>query len=312
MISKKRIFLIYFAICLCAVFGVSRLYFYLTDDFRLSNISNATPFQEAWEVPPLKNEQRQQLDQILSHPFTYAGKGSQSYVFKSQDGKYILKFFKFKHLRPSWLIHFLPTISPLNEWKENEIKRKELLLNRIFDGYHLAYTEHQKQSALIYLHLNVDTSSNLPPVQVWDKLGVKQSIDLNTVPFILQKYVRTTREVLKEAIEKGNLPLAKIYIRKIIDLYTDEYSKGMYDADHGLKTNTGFVQNEPVRLDVGKLTKDERMKLSNVHDQDLKQVLQKFTGWLQRTYPPQIYEELTADIQLKINECCEHPFQLKK
>jgi hypothetical protein len=306
--KKNRFILVLFLIA--TIVGSSRLYFYLTDDFRLSNISYSHTFQEAWEPPPLSPEEKHNLIHILSQPFSYLRKGSQSYVFESADGKYVLKFFKFKHLRPTWLMELLPAIPPFRQWKEAEAKRKEELLNRIFEGYRLAFTSNRDLTGLYYIHLNTNTNSELShALEITDKLGMTRKIDLDTVPFILQQHVKTTREVIQEAIKSKDLAFAKQTVRKIIDLYIEEYQKGMYDTDLGLKTNTGFAGEKAIRLDAGKLTFDENMKISSISNQNLKAVLLKFLGWVHRSYPLE-YREIASDMQNKINESCKEPFQL--
>lgn len=297
MIFKKKSIWIANLLTLLILYGFSRLYFQFTDDFRLSNISHTLPFTKKWEIPILVPDEHKTLERLLSQTYTYAGKGSQSYVFMSDDHSTVLKFFKFKHLRPSALVTFIPSLPYLKQWKAKEIQRKNVLLNRLFNGYHLAFTEHREQSALIFLHLNIG-DSQLPHVQIIDKIGIRHAIDLNTVPFIVQKVVRTTRDLLSELLAEGNLSEAKIRIRQIIDLYREEYQQGMYDADPGLKTNTGFVGQKAVRIDLGKLTKNEKMRDPKVYRQDLKKVLSKFMGWIQRIFSPEVYQELNEDIHL--------------
>ena len=103
-------FLRFFLVVLL-VFGAVRAYYRLTDDFRLSNISYPLPFQENLQIPPLAELERAQIINILSQNYSYLGKGAQSYAFRSQDGQYVLKFFKFKHLKPNVLEQYLPNIS---------------------------------------------------------------------------------------------------------------------------------------------------------------------------------------------------------
>src|SRR4029079_17540498 len=63
--------------------------------FTVEKISSKLSFNEAWEIHPLSLEARDHLlHTVLSQTFYYLGSGSQSYAFASQDGKYVLKFFK--------------------------------------------------------------------------------------------------------------------------------------------------------------------------------------------------------------------------
>src|ERR1700722_581245 len=82
------------------IFFPIRAYYRWTDDFRIANITHDIPYHPEWDTS-LSHEELAQLKSILDQPFTYIGKGAQAYAFASEDGKYVLKFFKFKHLRPN-------------------------------------------------------------------------------------------------------------------------------------------------------------------------------------------------------------------
>src|ERR1700722_4859365 len=128
---------------------LTRLYFSLTDDIRIGNMVYDLPHHNEWDIPELSFEEKIHLASILSQKFHYLGKGAQSYVFSSADHQYVLKFFKFKHLKPNWLTDILPAIFPFVHYRDHEISRKQKKLHAVFAGYHLAYEIHKTQSALI-------------------------------------------------------------------------------------------------------------------------------------------------------------------
>ena len=283
-----------------SLFGLARVYYRMTDDFRLSNISYEMPFQENWEVAPMTAQEQQRFDEILKQKFYYIGKGAQSYAFRSGDDQYVLKFFKFKHLKPSVFVNILPEIGPLKEYKQNQIERKNRLLNSVFDGYRLAYAVHADETGLIYIHLN-KTQSMHKNVIVQDKIGLEKTISLDDVPFILQVKVKTTRAVMTELMKTRDIPKVKERIAQIFNLYLSEYSKGIYDRDHGVMHNTGFAGDKPVHLDVGKLTKDERMKDKEYYKPDLLRIVAKFNVWFKANYPKD-YPQLSAFMDEQMNQ----------
>lgn len=303
---KRSLFLklLVIAVIGLGLFGLTRFYFRLTDDFRLANITYEMPYRQAWEVPPMTVEEHQQFDQILKQKFYYVGKGAQSYAFKSADDKYILKFFKFKHLKPSIFVDLLPSIGFLKAYKEKQIERKNRLLNSVFDGYRLAYDVHAIETGLIYIHLNKSNNLN-KTVILKDKIGLESSIDLDKVPFILQEKVKTTRTVMTELMNDNNIPIVEQRIKQIFDLYLLEYSKGIYDRDHGVMHNTGFVGDKPVHLDVGKLTKDDRMKEKEYYKPDLLLIVNKFNVWFKANYP-QHYPTLKAYMDSQMQAIFSH------
>lgn len=285
--------------------GIIRLYFFLTDDFRLANITYDIPFHAEWEIPQISPEDEQQLDTILNQKFYYIGKGAQSYAFGSADQKYVLKFFKFKHLKPSLFLQILPAFPPFNHYSSKQIKRKEKKLAAVFNGYRLAYGKDKEESGLIYIHLNPSTTLHKKAVVV-DKIGIERTIDLDPIVFIIQRKGVTTRAVLTEALNKGDLALAQKRIRQIFDLYLSEYQKGLYDHDHGVTHNTGFIGDKPIHLDVGKLNYDERIKQLEYYKEDLLLVTERLKHWLKSNYPKE-YPSLAQNIEEKLSEIFQPP-----
>jgi hypothetical protein len=291
-----------------ALFGIARLYYTLTDDFRLANISSPLPYRPDWEIEPLNGLEKIELDAILNQPFYYIGKGVQSYAFSSADGLYVLKFFKFKHLTPSPLLDWLPDWGPFKEYRQEKISRKENKFDGVFGGYHLAYTEHKKGSGLIFIHLNL-TEGLYPTITLVDKLGFKHQIDLDQVPFLVQVKAETMRVVLHNLLAKGDIELAKTRISEIFDLYFSEYQKGLYDHDHGIMHNAGFAQGQPIHLDVGKLRKDNNMREQKYYSEDIGLVARRMAKWL-KAKEPKDYPELAKHIEAKVSSITQKPFHL--
>lgn len=288
------------------VFGCVRVYYRMTDDIRLSNMQYEVPFHKEWEIPPLSPLEQTRLNAILDQPFHYIGKGAQSYAFASQDNRYVLKFFKFKHLKPSWFVDLLPNVYPFKNYKETQSARKQKKLEGVFEGYRLAYQVHKEDSGIIYIHLN--PSDNLhKTVVIKDKLGFTRHVDLDKFVFILQEKARTTRNVMKDLLNAGDTETAKVRIRQIFDLYVSEYQKGIYDRDHGVMHNTGFVNTKPIHLDVGKLTDAPMMKDPKIAEEDLEKIAYKFHTWLHSNYP-KYAAEMDKDMEMKLSEIFGHPW----
>lgn len=284
MNTKFSLKWIFFLIGALLVFGAARLYYRLTDDFRLSNITYDLPHETRWEVPALSEEENHRIAAILNQKFYYLGKGAQSYAFVSEDQLYVLKFFKFKHLKPSLFVDLLPPISPFRTYKQNSKERKERKLIGVFDGYALAYREHRQPSALLYLHL-LPTSTLKQKVTLVDKIGIERQIHLDEMVFLIQKKGETLRNRLRHLLNENNLDEAKVTIGRVLEMYLSEYNKGLYDRDHGVMQNTGFVGDQPFHLDVGKFSKDDRMQNLAFYKKDLLHVAWKIDHWIKESYP---------------------------
>jgi hypothetical protein len=260
------------------------LYYRLTDDFRLSNITYDLPHESRWETPPLTTEEKQHLATLLNQKFYYLGKGAQSYAFVSEDQLYVIKFFKFKHLKPNVFVDLLPPIPPFKKYKHQSIERKERKLIGVFDGYALAYREHREDSALLFLHL-LPTDTLRQTVTLVDKIGIERQVNLDEMVFLVQKKGETLRNRLRHLLNENRLEEAKQTLAGVLQMYLSEYKKGLYDRDHGVMQNTGFVGDQPFHLDVGKFSHDDRMQNMAFYKKDFEHVIWKMDHWIKESYP---------------------------
>lgn len=292
------------------LFGLVRLYYTLTDDFRLANISYEIPNRTEWEIAAPSPNEKARLNAILNQQFFYIGKGAQSYAFGSEDGLYVLKFFKFKHLRPSFWLDILPSLSFFQDYRTKQMQRKERKLEGVFAGYHLAYEVHRNESGLLFLHLN-KSKDLYPQVLVFDKMGLQHTIPLDDVVFLVQERAEPVRSVIHNLLQQRDIEGAKRKIDAILTLYLSEYAKGIYDNDHGVMRNVGFVGDRPLHLDVGKLKKNASIKEQVNYSRDLALVANRMGSWLSR-YEPHDYPELKAYIEAKISAMSGAPFTLQQ
>lgn len=277
------------------IFGSAKIYYNLTDDFRISNMTYELPHNKDWDIPGISSYENELLNEVLNQKFYYLGKGAQSYVFTSEDGLTVIKFFKFKHLKPSIFLNSLSHIPLFSKYAKKEIARKNKKLNSAFNGYRLAYEIHKQESGLIYLHLN-KTSDIQKTLTIIDKIGLSHEIDLDQNVFLVQRKGETLETVLRELLNQNNLSLAKSRLRQILDLYLSEYQKGAYDHDHRVMNNTGFVDQEPIHLDVGHFSLEESMKDKAVFQKDFAIIIGKIDLWLKKNFPKH-QEEIVKDLE---------------
>lgn len=289
------------------MFVGARIYYRATDDFRISNISYSMTPRPEWNIAPLTQNEQETLNQIFSQEFTYIGKGAQSYAFVSNDDQYVIKFFKFKHLKPSWFINSLPAVWPLKQFKETQQYKKNRKLLSVFNGYRLSYELHRPETGLLYIHLNNSDDLN-KTVVVKDKIGMKRTIHLDEVNFVVQRKVETSRKVIFGDLARNDLNKAKAHIRSLLDLYRSEYAKGIYDHDHGVMHNTGFAGDQPIHLDVGKMYRDENIHKKEYALQDLTIVAKKIAARIQEEFP-KFYEDILSDINSYFIHAYGDPFQ---
>lgn len=240
------------------------------------------------EAPALESHQKLLLAEIFAQPFKYLGSGNQTFAFESADGRYVLKFFKFQHLRE-------------NAFSLKSAESKARRLQQVFSGHSIAYTLDRGACQIVYAHLSPEPLHLSATVS--DMTGVQHLISLDEVVFVVQLKGADTRSIIGALLKQGKIETAKQYIHNLLTLYVEDYKRGIFDRDHNVMCNTGFVNGIPFRIDAGKLRLDEKMKNPEIFRTDLEKIAwQRIDKWMKRHYPEhrrEMAEELTAFLEQK-------------
>lgn len=278
------------------LYGAGRFYFLLTGGFTESNILTDLAEEPDHWIPRLQPSEQEEVAAILKQPFHYLGKGCQSYVFASEDGRYVIKFLKYQRFRPQVYLQALSFIPAIQERLKKKTGEKRGKLDALLNSWKIAYNDLKKETGMVYLHLNVDNTFNQPIVLV-DKLGLSHAIDPNTVAFLVQKRAAMLCSTLADQMKQGDTEESKALIDHLIAMLLAEYERGLGDNDHALMQNTGVIQNQPLHIDVGQFSKEERFKSSEVFKNEIFSKTYKFRIWLLKHYP-----ELESYLTLKLQE----------
>jgi len=174
--------------------------------------------------------------------FSYLNQGAQVFAFESEDGAYVLKFFKRDHLK-------IPTF--LSE--KNKIRRKEKI--RIYpESYRLAFERLSKQTGLLALHQGV-SSEQYPTVEIIDKTSRRYLLDLNTVPFVLQKKGEGSlmSPLLKD---KSKLPS---FFDQFFSFHAERIRFKIADGDRDIKRNYAWIGEEFIYIDPARFFYEEKL-----------------------------------------------------
>ena len=226
--------------------------------FCLSQISASHAPRSEWEVPmpPLPEE-------VFSQPYTYLKSGSQCWAFVSQDGKYVFKFFRMKHLIPKTWLNYIPLPYVLDRYRHEKIDKHQERLERVFGAYSQAFKQLKEETALEWIHLNSTKTVN-KTLTVIDRLGREHAIPLDRVPFIIQKKA--------ELLSSKCSPEA---CTAIIDLVRARCQKGFVDLDGGVRNNYGFIGERAVQIDIGRLVYDPSIREHFRQEAELQRVREK-------------------------------------
>ena len=167
----------------------------------------------------------------LSQPFTSWGRGSQSEVFLSQDGKWVLKIPRNKKVRPYLLGRF---------WHSSRVKS-------CLNSYRVAGQELAPEAAVHFVH-HGDPISMPGEFALIDRLGRKMCVNAGALPFALQRRVHLMAEVLKT---ETNPEEKKRILSALIDLIAREREKGWVCSDYSFVLNLGYEKGRAFRVDIG-------------------------------------------------------------
>ena len=220
------------------------------------------------------------ISSLLKQPFHYLDCGNQCFVFISDDGRYVLKFFKYA--QPT-VPRFLTTIPLLNRFKPFRPHRFEKVMEkqqRDLQGYQLAFSRFKEETGLVAVHLH-PSEPRYPTVTLTDKLHIIHQIDLNTAPFILQRKASPVYSQLKKWVAAGDIQQAKQGIQSLILLLQKRIHKELQDDDVHFYSNFGFMGSTAIQIDPGHFTLG-----SSAHPEaELQTLLQPLIRWCEKYAP---------------------------
>jgi hypothetical protein len=256
-VSKRSILplaVLAFICCICFVYNQ------LNDGFSMGMLRSTIPYYPEFDLAT--EEDREQIALHLEQKFYYLGKGCQFYVFESEDGLYVLKFPKHKHLRAPYKLLKLPIPSYLKYKLQQMCEKKEFRVKKLFSSCLLGYEQLRGATGLEFIHLNRKSCFD-KRVTLVDKLGVSHSISIDQYEFIIQKRAIDSRLYFKKILSQHDETLIRYKLQQLIDLVLIGNSKNIVSTDRAFFQNVGFTPDgsQALLLDVGQLvfcSSDER------------------------------------------------------
>ena len=263
----------------------------LTDGFSIHQMSSSLPSCPQFDLP-LTLEKKEELKALLDQKFYYVGKGAQFYVFGSEDGEYVIKFLKHKHLRPFTWLNGIPMPEKLRAVCDAKIMRRKERVERLFSSCKLAYEKMPEETGLFFIHLNriptLETSITLV-----DKIGFKHSINVDDYEYFLQKKGISIKEVFANSDAND---ISK-RVQQLVDLVLARCNKGICDQDHAFVQNVVFTLDgeKAIFVDIGQFYEDPSMLKNEEQNRDLSSRLNSLSLWMEQNFPqfvPLIKEEV--------------------
>lgn len=276
--KKARCFLPLLTIFLC-LFFLSFLAWKRTDGFRSYAIEFAglENFKKSnWKSGPEKKAQAEipvtrKTRQILRQKFYYLGRGRQVFVFVSEDEKYVIKFFNFHHF-----------YYPLGFKKIPFLKDKSQRLFSVCSSYKLAFTKLQKETALVYVHLDRQKlDRGLGKISLFNSIGLPLKVDLDKTYFVLQEKAEPFFPHLSRLAREKKL---RPGVNAFLDAVAKRLSCKIVDDDLDIAKNYGFIKDKAVNFDAGRLLQKKHLS-RQMQRKEFYKSAKKLVFWIDSNYP---------------------------
>ncbi len=268
-----------------------------TGQLQLSLIHSTRPCDPLFDTRPPTPQEEIETDEALSQKYTYFGCGGQAYVFFSDDGKYVIKFFKQHHFNPPTYLNYIPGISQYRDRKFAK-RRKRLLQDYL--SYKTGFEQLPHETEIVYVHLN-PTSHIKKQLTLIDKLNIVHKIDLDTTDFLIQRRADGVLSTIKEKMRAGDKEGAKKTIDQLITLVLTRCQKGFGDGDPNLITNCGIYKDHAIKIDIGRFSNSPLMKEPLFYKPELYAITRNLRNWLVHN-SPELVEHLDSSVMEVITD----------
>lgn len=280
------------------------------DGFSLSLIQNPLVAENFSD----QEEDFSLLTKIFSQPFVYLGKGRQTFVFESADGNVVLKFFNQRYFQYPWHMKWAEPIPFLQSWVEKEKAKRNLRKEFYLNSYRIALSQLQEDSGILFAHFGTK-KNHLPNIRLKDKGGMVHSIDLNGIPFVLQKKGIPFYQALDDAYASEGLPGLQRILDGFIDSLAGRIAKKIADGDQDVEHNWGVVDNRVFHLDPGRLYINEDLQALEISKTEWERSTRCLNKWLKKRYPAAstyLEKKVQANIEETIREPIARPFPISR
>lgn len=212
--------------------------------------------QQLVDVPPLPETEKQQIREVFNQPFSYLGRGKQMSAFESSDHRFVLKLF---HPRPPLKMRYFRDFKKMRslfslKWITAAFLKKEERLLKLYQRYALAFREIRDETGLLYVHLtDVTKFTGSLVVEIEDRDGTRSLVEVNEIPFVLQKKGELAKTRLLRLMQQNDLGGLKAALAQLEALFWARAKKGITDRIQTLYNNYGFVDGKAIQIDVGRV-----------------------------------------------------------
>lgn len=228
-------------------------------------------FTEGAIAPLLSNREVVGIE-LPPGPYRYVGRGHQSFVFANEAGV-VLKLFNERRFTLPW---------PLNQlrpkWAQSRAKKRAAT----YTSYELAWEVLREETGLLGLHFGA--TEGLPLVEVENPAHVSLRLDLNGVPFVLQRQGQPFYPEVERRIGALGEAGLRASIDQLVDFVNGCADRGVVDSDRDVEINFGIRGERSLLFDPGRL---HRVALAQQEPRAalLRKATRRFRDWLAQHHP---------------------------
>ena len=255
--------------------GIDRFIHSKSHRFSLPKISAIQESAQACDMQPFSAEKKKELDAIFSQTFTFFAKCNYTYLFLSEDHKYIIKFLKRDAFDPkSWLAYIPVSFNPYHQDYNQKCEEK----SKIFLAFKMAFNEFKEETSLVYMHIDTITQLHRR-LAIVDREGKRYKVDVDKTNFYIEKRAQLLCPKIADLMRNKEEERAKQLITSVFAHVNFLVRRGFFDPELTLCKNLGVIEDKVVQLAIGKL-----YPVTNGCTQ-LTQGLNSLRSWLERNYP---------------------------
>lgn len=276
-------------------FAVERLCHRATDGFALNKILYPLDMEFVENKEPLSVEHQFALNVLCSETFYYLGSGAQVYAFCNKDKQYVLKLFKFQHMRIPPIVKALPLTKKLNQMRAEKIDFKKSIIENVFNSFTIAYNHLKEETGLMFIHLN-RTNNIKGSVRISDRIKNEYELDLNNTYFVLQRYATLAYDQIDLWMDQKEISKARNGIRSLVKLAAKRCQKGILDKDPDFSTNFGFIDGKAKQIDIGRFSQNFDECKPDIYGPEMIRITRPFRNWLE-THHEALVEVLDEEVE---------------
>ena len=203
----------------------------------------------------------------------------------------MLKFFNRKYFQLPWYIFALRD-------PEKEEKKREQREFFYLKSYALAEKFLREQTGLLYVHFG--KTEQLGVVHIKDQASRVFSVDLNRVPFVLQKKGEPFYSALQEIQKERGDGAFLAAIDDFLHMIAYRISLGISDHDHDVEHNFGFLDGKPLHFDPGRLSLCDLSSESSC-SYEWWAATHSLRKWIQEEYPDLVspFDRLLVELKTR-------------